>query len=78
MIRICFATGEEATEIVIAAKNDSGEEIRAETADLLFHLLVLFRARNLPLSEVWKELERRFGQTPKIRTKPEGRGSAEP
>ncbi|MBV9772876.1 MAG: bifunctional phosphoribosyl-AMP cyclohydrolase/phosphoribosyl-ATP pyrophosphatase, partial [Gemmatimonadetes bacterium] len=34
-------------------------------SDLLFHLLVLFRERGLPLAEVWGELETRFGAPPR-------------
>ncbi|MEX2583902.1 MAG: bifunctional phosphoribosyl-AMP cyclohydrolase/phosphoribosyl-ATP diphosphatase HisIE [Gemmatimonadota bacterium] len=60
--KILKKLGEESTEVVIAAKNGDPSELRAETADLLFHLLVLLRARNLPPEEVWKELEARFGK----------------
>jgi phosphoribosyl-ATP pyrophosphohydrolase/phosphoribosyl-AMP cyclohydrolase len=65
--KILKKIGEESTEVVIAAKNDSAAELRAETADLLFHLLVLLRARSLPLGEIWDELDTRFSgreQTP--------------
>lgn len=54
--------GEESTEVVIAAKNEDASELRAETADLLFHLLVLLRALDLPPEGVWNELEARFGR----------------
>lgn len=53
--------GEESAEVIIAAKNGDDAELRAEAADLLFHLLVLFRQRELPLGKVWEELEARFG-----------------
>jgi phosphoribosyl-ATP pyrophosphohydrolase/phosphoribosyl-AMP cyclohydrolase len=59
--KILKKVGEEATETVIAAKNEGTDELRSEAADLLFHLLVLFRARGLPLADVWAELDRRFG-----------------
>ena len=58
--KILKKIGEESTEVVIAAKNTGTAELRAETADLLFHLLVLLRARGLPLSEIWDELDARF------------------
>lgn len=58
--KILKKVGEETTEVVIAAKNADPAELRAETADLLFHLLVLLRARGLPLGEVWEELNTRF------------------
>lgn len=53
--------GEEATEIVIAAKNDDRTGLAGEVSDLLFHLLVLLRQQGVPLADVWAELERRFG-----------------
>lgn len=66
--KILKKVGEEATEVVIAAKNGRHEELRSELSDLLYHLVVLARARNLPLEEVWKELDERFGRTPRPRT----------
>jgi phosphoribosyl-ATP pyrophosphohydrolase/phosphoribosyl-AMP cyclohydrolase len=51
--------GEEATELVIAAKNGSRDEIRWETADLLYHTLVLLAERGVSLDEVGEELLRR-------------------
>jgi phosphoribosyl-AMP cyclohydrolase / phosphoribosyl-ATP pyrophosphohydrolase len=63
--KILKKVGEEATEVVIAAKNGAADELRAEAADLVFHLLVLLCARNLPLDEVWNELEGRFGRAPR-------------
>ena len=64
--KILKKVGEETTEVVIAAKNGAPEEIRAEAADLLFHLLVLLRARSIPLSDVWGELDARFGAKPRL------------
>jgi phosphoribosyl-ATP pyrophosphohydrolase/phosphoribosyl-AMP cyclohydrolase len=57
--RIGKKIGEEATEVVIAAKNGSREELRAEAADLLYHLLVLLAERGVDLDEVGDELLRR-------------------
>ena len=55
--------GEEATEVVLAAKGQSDERLAEESADLLFHLLVALRQRNLPLSRVMDVLkERRRGK----------------
>lgn len=51
--------GEEATEVVIAAKNASHGELVWEAADLLFHLLVLLKSANVPLDDVGGELLRR-------------------
>lgn len=58
--KILKKVGEEATEVVIAAKNQSSEELRYETADLLYHLLVLLRHSKLSLDEVMQELKNRF------------------
>lgn len=71
--KILKKVGEEATEVVIAAKNRNPEELRSESADLLFHLIVLMREAGLQLEGIWEELERRFGQAPRLRRE-SGRG----
>jgi len=53
--------GEEGTELVIAGKGGTREEIVCETADLFFHTLVLLGYRNIPPEDVYAELRRRFG-----------------
>lgn len=63
--RILKKIGEEATETVIAAKNDDPRELVLESSDLIFHLLVLLRARQVPLNAIWTELEHRFGASPR-------------
>jgi phosphoribosyl-AMP cyclohydrolase / phosphoribosyl-ATP pyrophosphohydrolase len=63
--KILKKVGEEAAETIIAAKNEGTEQLRAESADLLYHLLVLWRAKGLPLDELWAELDRRFGRAPR-------------
>jgi phosphoribosyl-ATP pyrophosphohydrolase/phosphoribosyl-AMP cyclohydrolase len=63
--KILKKVGEEATETIIAAKNDGTEQLRSESADLLYHLLVLWRAKGLPLDELSSELDARFGQKPR-------------
>jgi phosphoribosyl-ATP pyrophosphohydrolase/phosphoribosyl-AMP cyclohydrolase len=73
--KILKKLGEEATEVVIAAKNATPEELAAEAADLLFHLVVLLRARNLPMETVWKELGTRFGRVPRELPNPDKRTS---
>ena len=76
--KILKKVGEEATETLIAAKNEGTDDLRAESADLLYHLLVLWRARGLPPEEVWSELDRRFGQAPRAgSTAPAPRRSSE-
>jgi len=63
--KILKKVGEEASETIIAAKNEGTEQLRAESADLLYHLMVLWRAKGLPLDELWAELDRRFGRKPR-------------
>jgi len=53
--------GEEATELVIAGKGGTRDEIVYETADLFFHTLVLLGYYDIPPDEVYAELRRRFG-----------------
>ncbi|ABS67531.1 phosphoribosyl-ATP diphosphatase [Xanthobacter versatilis] len=55
--------GEEAVETVIAAVSGSEKDLVAETSDLLYHLLVLLKARGVPLAEIHAELARRTGQS---------------
>lgn len=55
--------GEEATETVIAATAGTKEQVVAESADLLYHLLVILKARGVDLSEVYAELARRTAQS---------------
>ena len=55
--------GEEAVETVIAAMKADKAEITSESADLLFHLLVVLRMSDVPLTSVLAELERRTGQS---------------
>ncbi len=51
--------GEEAAETVIAAVSQDRDRLVAETADLLYHLLVVLRARDISLEEVEEALARR-------------------
>jgi phosphoribosyl-ATP pyrophosphohydrolase len=53
--------GEEATETVIAAKGGTRQELIGETADLLFHMLVMLGCKDITLDEVLAELARREG-----------------
>jgi phosphoribosyl-AMP cyclohydrolase / phosphoribosyl-ATP pyrophosphohydrolase len=57
--KILKKVGEEASEVIIAAKNRSAEELSNETADLLYHLFVLLREQKLPLDEVLRVLKDR-------------------
>lgn len=51
--------GEEATEVVIAAKNRDAEELKWESADLIYHLLVLLQEQKLDLYDVLGVLQQR-------------------
>ena len=55
--------GEEAVELVIAAATQDDAAVRAEAADVLYHLLVVLKSRDVALSQVIGELERRTGQS---------------
>jgi phosphoribosyl-ATP pyrophosphohydrolase len=55
--------GEEATETVVAALSGDKGAVIGESADLLYHLLVVLQARGVKLDEVYAELERRTGRS---------------
>ena len=55
--------GEEAIELTIAAAAEDENSVRAEAADVLYHLLVLLRARGVPFASVISELEGRTRQS---------------
>jgi phosphoribosyl-ATP pyrophosphohydrolase/phosphoribosyl-AMP cyclohydrolase len=57
--KILKKVGEEASEVIIAAKNRDKEELKWEAADLLYHLQVLLVEQGLPFKEVLKTLEER-------------------
>jgi phosphoribosyl-ATP pyrophosphohydrolase/phosphoribosyl-AMP cyclohydrolase len=57
--KIAQKMGEEAVETVVAATAEDDGRLAAESADLLYHLLVLLQCRGVPLGRVWDELERR-------------------
>ena len=55
--------GEEAVEAAIAAIAEDRDRVIAETADLLYHLLVVLEARGIALAEVEAELARRTAKS---------------
>ena len=57
--KIAQKLGEEATEVIIASKNENKKELIYESADLLFHFLILLQKRNLRFKDVVNELEQR-------------------
>lgn len=65
--KIAQKVGEEAVELVIAAKDDDIEAFRNEAADLLFHYLILLNEKGLSLSNVSKTLAERHIQIKELR-----------
>ncbi|NLK50950.1 MAG: bifunctional phosphoribosyl-AMP cyclohydrolase/phosphoribosyl-ATP diphosphatase HisIE [Syntrophomonadaceae bacterium] len=57
--KICKKVGEEAAEVIIGAKNRNSEELIYESADLLYHLLVLLAEAGVTPEEVMQELAKR-------------------
>lgn len=57
--KIAQKVGEEAVEVVIEAKDKNDDLFKNESADLLFHLLVLFAEKNISLNEVIDVLKKR-------------------
>ena len=57
--KIAQKLGEEATELIIAAKNDNKKDFIYESADLLFHFLLIIQKKNLRFEDIVKELDQR-------------------
>lgn len=60
--KILKKVGEEASEVIIAAKNRDHEELKWEVADLFYHVLVLLREQKLPLDVVLEVLAERHNK----------------
>ena len=61
--RIAKKLGEEGVEAALACASGDREELKAEAADVLYHLLVALHANDVPLADVMAELARRTAQT---------------
>ncbi len=59
--KIAKKVGEEAAEVIIAAKNKEPDEIIYEMADLWFHSMILLRFYDIPVERIWQELAKRQG-----------------
>ena len=59
--KILKKVGEESAETIIAAKNGKEKETVGEISDLIYHLMVLMVAQDIPLTAVLEELDRRRG-----------------
>lgn len=57
--KILKKVGEEATEVIIAAKDDNKSETVLEVCDLAYHVLVLMAEMNIPLEDITAELKER-------------------
>jgi len=57
--KIAQKVGEEATETLVAYLSQTGQRLVEETADLLYHLIVLLVDAGIPLDSIWRELEKR-------------------
>jgi phosphoribosyl-ATP pyrophosphohydrolase/phosphoribosyl-AMP cyclohydrolase len=62
--RIAQKVGEEGVEVALAAVTQADDRLIGESADLLFHLALLLKSRNLSLNAVVHELERRHAAKP--------------
>jgi phosphoribosyl-ATP pyrophosphohydrolase/phosphoribosyl-AMP cyclohydrolase len=63
--RMAQKVGEEGVEVALAAVTESDEKLIGESADLLFHLMVVLRSRNLQLEDVVQELAARHAAAPR-------------
>jgi len=61
--KIAQKVGEEAVETAVAAVAETNERLARESADLLYHLFILWNAKGIDPAAVWAELDRRFGTT---------------
>ena len=61
--RILKKVAEEAGEVMLASKNNDAAEIIYETADLLFHVLLVLGYHNITIHDVWAELAGRYGKS---------------
>ncbi|KRM12347.1 phosphoribosyl-ATP diphosphatase [Paucilactobacillus suebicus] len=68
--KILKKVGEESTEVIVASKNNN-EELQYETADLLYHLMVLLVEKDLPFDAIKKELASREGLMSKTKDRDE-------
>lgn len=59
--KICEKIGEEATEVIVAALSETPDNIASESADLLYHLAVLWAEAGIKPEDVWEKLEAREG-----------------
>jgi phosphoribosyl-ATP pyrophosphohydrolase len=61
--KILKKVGEEATEVIVASKNEDKTELITEICDLCYHMLVLMAQKDISLEEIREELEKRRAKT---------------
>ena len=61
---IAKKVGEEAIEVIVAALNETDARLVSESADLIYHLLVLLAERGMDWREVEEEIDRRLNASP--------------
>lgn len=69
--KILKKVGEETTEVIVAAKNEGTAELQYETADLLYHLMVLLVEQGLTYDDIKEELGKREGLMSDFKDRPE-------
>ncbi|MCH2669103.1 MAG: phosphoribosyl-ATP diphosphatase [Gammaproteobacteria bacterium] len=62
IMKVSKKLGEEAVEVALAAVAESTERLTEESADLIYHLLVVLRLRGLKLENIISELEKRHNK----------------
>ena len=65
--KILKKVGEECTEVVVAAKNPGKTELQYETADLLYHLMVLLVEQGVSFDDIKSELGSRVGKMSQLK-----------
>lgn len=65
--RIIQKVGEEAIEVVIAAKNENKKEIISEVSDLMMHLLIMLIDAGVRIEDIEKELQKRHKEKTKLK-----------
>ena len=66
--KILKKCGEEASEVIIAAKNGEKADTVLEISDLLYHLMVLMVNEDIPLGDIEQELEKRSQKQKNLKT----------
>jgi phosphoribosyl-ATP pyrophosphohydrolase len=69
--KILKKIGEESSEVIIAAKNESKDDLIGEISDLIYHILILMNEREITIEDISKELSKRHEKS--ANKKPERR-----